>query len=163
MKAVSKFSHFPASTYSNFGIKSMSSSSSLGDHWPKTFPALPTIFGAPVVNVIIKFLFSTNMVCRIKAIWLDVPSHMTIFNQSECIISLPLHYTKTSLWHGILDVPNELRELGNGKDQFGWHLVWQIFGEKGFLIMCHSWSLFLYFRLFNTVNKLSLKICQRLD
>ena len=37
--------------------------------------------------------------CWNRSLWLDVASHMTSFNQLDCIISVSLSYAKICLWH----------------------------------------------------------------
>ena len=57
-----------------------------------------TFISEPGANVIsICYLWIITLSWN-KALWLDVPSHMTIFNQSECIISVKLCF----LWHSVL-------------------------------------------------------------
>ena len=53
----------------------------------------------PGTNVMNKFLYKMNMLFWNKALWLDVGSYMTSFNQLDCFISAKLNYAKICLWH----------------------------------------------------------------
>ena len=74
------------------------------DHWAVLndflTPLSQKLFVADVFN---NFYNSTTRLHRNKALWLDVPSHVIIFNQSQCTFSIPkLGDTKIDLRHRLL-------------------------------------------------------------